>query len=491
MKKIIKLSLFCISIFTVLAACNPTVGTKVDPRSFVLNVDEFVTPTQTHFTVDGPIQVKKYGDKDQHEVQITFSQPVDEQGIKSGISFYKLTNATSATAMPVKTPLTVASIQTIAAQKKAIFTVDTKDVDHLYIFLKAASVQALTGQKLNQDKDIKMGEPDDDDYAHYEPLGSGTLTGNKDYEKATGTLNTTLSSVTPTFMPGTNADANLMKKVTISSTDFENLFLSTEVDDKCKAFAATLSQHMKIEQFDWKKNEWEAEKPLSFTWDKTTHRWTADITVTENRAIRTKLVKANDINITSGRCGYPLKYTLKENDATTITLPTQQSGYRSLSTSTIADAPKARISEQGVVTITLTYPTAGYPLFIDNAWKTVSSTHTDSSKKTLFSGFDGATVKKENFKCVNLWGELISIKSIAVVASDVENQPHANDQIIITFEDATMEASEVYISPEVKTASFEGSYDTNKAYTVPAMSFTDYMPSQGNALHGWKKLENH
>lgn len=495
MKKVIKLSLFLVSIFAVLAACKaPVVGTAVDERSFELNADDKGSGTE-HFTV-GAVTVTEYDAMyttlKQHLVSIQFSQPIDADGVKNGVSFYKLTDASDYDKMPGKQPLLVVGEVKIV-DRIAYFTVNTDTVKDLYMFIKADAVTSRTGQHLNEDKDDIDGEPGDDDYAIH-LINSGSLVGNVDFDKETIYRNKSLSGrFNPVFVPGdpVKEDAHITKKVIINSMPFENLCLLAEQTDQCNALSKSLSGYLKVEQFDWANNEWGPEQALTFTWDASTHQWEAPVSVAENRAIRFKWVNTDAFKVKTQKYGYELRWSLKNNDSTIETQGPMNSGYLSLSASTDADTTNLAVSPMsGEVEIQFT--PGSYDLWADSGWRTVTSANATPTKPSLFAGFDVATVTKDNFICLDGAGEPIAIKEVHVIQSDVGTYPYAQDVIKIYFENRDLTATEVYMSPAVKTASYQGSYLNASSvlvvYSVPAMSFANVLPAGNYQQKGWVKI---
>lgn len=485
------------------AGCKANIATPVNPDSFALNADEYVD-SDDPFKVELPITVNAYGeydaDKKFHLVTITFNEYVNEEGVKNGVKFYKLTDAANDYTMPAKADIEPTGLR--VAGKVAYFTVPTKDVDHLYIYVKASETKAINGVKLNQDGDEIWGEAGDDDVASHKQLVAAPLRGNENYDKKTDDNNVTFDLNTVfarNLIFGTDADANLRKKVEIPAGPFIGYLDANAYPDdaarrpKIDEATGILNKHLKLEQYDWMNNKWE-DKALNFSYDETNRKWVSGIEVEKNHRLRYKWVDKDKIKMELASYGYPIRASLKNNDETIETVNAVMSGFTSLEEGDIwPNLSKLTATPTlGQVKITLSAAGINFPFYIENNWPPVTEGNKDNTKKSLFAGFKPETVVKENFKCTRTVGGkevLIPISQISLVQSDVTEYPKAFDTIIIKFAE-NVTANNVYISPSVRSAEFEGSYNDGglKGKKIPELCFANIEPSDNPyAWKGWLK----
>lgn len=493
------------------AGCKANIATPVSEASFAANADEYQTAAADHFKVDS-ITEEKYGDKDEYRVKVVFTQAVKEDDIKNGVKFYKLANAAKAWEMPAMTEIESKDLK--VADKTAYFTISAKDI-HLYVYVKASETKAVNGMKLNQDGDEIWGEEGDDDYAYYNTLGAApALTGNVDHNKKVGGLNDTLNlnnlfvggMLNPKM--GTNAEEKFIKKLEIDAANFitnlENAALGAanisdpEKEAKAEEAKDILNKHLKLKQFNWKENKWD-DVPLNFSYDKAAKKWVTDITVEKQHKLALRWENRKDIEMKMKGYGYTLRAnTLKNNDPYPILsdyFADTDSGYLSTVEGDIFPnlAKLTAVKGAGKVEITLSAAGVNFPFYIGNNWVNVAEDNKDNTKQPLFKGFKPETVVEDNFKCTytNADGKvLIPIRKVTLVQTNVTNYPHAFDKIVIEFENATTMAEDVYISPEVRMAAFEGSYNDGglKGKKIPELCFANNNYS-GNPYewNGWLK----
>lgn len=518
MKTILKSGLLAAAAALALAGCNNAIGTEPAKDSFAYNADQYYEGTQAPFKVSD-ISVTKYSDMDKHRVTVTFSEPVTKAGIEHGVSLYKLENAANNLAMPKKTALSAEEVQVVG--KEAYFTISTKDVKHLYMYVTADKVQAANGAKLNMDGDDKWGEAGDDDVAYHQQLiaTAPALVGNKDYEHKLWTSmndysNATLSAAFTTveFKAGesTKADGMLVKTVEVSASSFKTFLDTSEQTNAAtlgqflNEFAGLLNTHLKVDQYNWEKGTWE---PVSVNFSTNTAKdaWVSAITVTPNRELRARLVDADKIKMSGFKnYGYTLKYSLKNNDPKIvgITPAAKDTGTVSLRDGDIwpASDVKKEMIVAGATSVTITFtPTAlgsGANVFTANKWVTVTANNAVSGKASLFAGFEPATVTKDNFKCfITKDGQKVPliIKDVTVLKGDITTYPHAFNKIVLTFDTKVDSSTQVYISPNVRTKTFKGSYTDGglKPYDVPSLCFAKYNTSDDpEELGGWREVTN-
>lgn len=495
------------------AGCKANIATPVSEASFAANADEYQAAPADHFkVVPASTAVEKYGDKDEYRVKIVFTQAVKEDDIKNGVKFYKLANAAKAWEMPAMTEIESKDLK--VADKTAYFTISAKDI-HLYVYVKASETKAVNGMKLNQDGDEIWGEEGDDDYAYYSALGAApALTGNVDHNKKVGGLNDTLS-LNGLFgggmlntKKGTNAESEFIKKLEIDAANFitilENAALGAanisdpEKEAKAEEAKDILNKHLKLKQFNWKENKWD-DVPLNFSYDKAAKKWVTDITVEKQHKLALRWENRKDIEMKMKGYGYTLRAnTLKNNDSYPILsdyFADDDSGYLSTVEGDIFPLLNKLTVTKGVGKVEITLSAAGvnFPFYIGNNWFFVTEDNKDNTKKSLFKGFKPETVVEDNFKCTytNADGKvLIPIRKVTLVQTDVDNYPWAFDKIVIEFENASTKAKDVYISPEVRMAAFEGSYPDGglKGKTIPELCFANNNYS-GNPYewNGWLK----
>ena len=442
----------------------------------------------------------------QYQVQVKFSYRPDEKTLH-GVTFRTLNKQTgtdAAYAVPtVKETLTPDKTEVVDGTVYFTFNRKSTDIVNLLVFVKADKVMAENGAKLDHDGDTAFGEADDDSYAEIINKNGDTL-GIENYFHELGVnsagQNKTwmINSVTfATNASSTGADKNMLKQVILTPATIDGV-----KDTDLKAFNSGLTTEINnrvtLEEYDWQNAKWvELSKP-TFSYSSITNNWTAAVSISAGRYARI-LFKGRDTAkaYTDKKLrDYSIKYTL-DNEVS----PIYQLGAHSTDYSKSSDVATwfwkgtdmVVTKETGLVRIkfnrstTTTFETYG------TAWNTVSIQNVLAGKKTLFKGFDRDTVTKENFKCYK-GKDLLTIKDIKLVKSDVENLPEALNEIVILFDDSAITEPDVYISFKVKTSAFTGKNETtNKAFEFPALSFADNMPpaemgtADVDALKGWRK----
>lgn len=502
--KTLKIGMFAAALLLVLAGCKNAIATPADPKSFAYDVDEYgATGTGYQFKVASVENPVKFGDADDYLVTIKFNKTVAKEGLQEGVTFSKLTNADKEWLMPKKTPLTAELLN--VAGKEAQFKLNLKDVKDLYVYITASKVKAKNGAHLNEDGDKIFGESGDDDYASYKVIGgTGITKGNVNYDKATGTTNTTLPTPTVSFVPGEKAEQKFLKKVTIADTGnaLANLFKDNgypnepnEKDEKFKTFASLLNTHLKIEQYDWTTGKWD-NISASFKVNSAGNGWEADIALKPYRYVRYRWEKLNELKMTSHKYGYDLRYYLMNAEKPIVVGTHETTGSLTFDSnyvlSTGASGVDKVLTNDGYAKITLAAPNYSNVVYNETSQLfdiSVSADNPDSTKKSLFKGFDMTTVKTENFKFFDSTGKSIKVKEIVHQSSIVGTYPLASDVLIFVFEDPTIKATNAYISPDVKMAAFTGRTSDGKSCNIPALSVITYEPTNDPiALKGWTKL---
>lgn len=537
MKTTLKIGMLAAVAALALAGCNNAIPTEPAADSFAYNADQYYKNVANEaFTVKSidstPYGVASTSDTRLHQIVVTFSHPVTAEAVKQGVNCYKLTNAANKYSMPAQAPATITDVRVDSMGTKAYLTVNTNDIDYLYVYVTASKMRAVNGALLNSDGDDVWGEAGDDDYAKYfsiPRLAAPVLLGNYNYAKETEKLNKTLSgeNVFASLAVGkgtvTSEFAYMGKTLTLSTSAFVNSFINypsgytadvAYTADVLNKFAnEVLNKYLKLEQYNWEKATWE-NVAVSFATNTTKDAWVSKIDVKPNRQLRARLIDADQIQLTGLRSfGYPIRVHLKHNGPKTVVLPSATSvlktGYLSLregdnwpadTNDEINDLKwtLASNSSNGNKTIEITLKSdslgSADNLFVNNKWVKLTATNKDTGKASFFAGFDPATVTKDNFKCfITKEGNSrpLVIKDITVVQSTVGNNPKAFDKIIISSEDDIDGTTAVYISHKVMTASFTGSYSdgTSKEYTVPKLRFVKTLTSDDpEELYGWRKI---
>lgn len=531
--KTLKIGMFAAALLLIFAGCkNAVTPTPYSESEFAKNADEYNNYSSSTMGYDfrvydsssSPITVEdNYLDNaDDYLVTITFTNKPDKSSLEKGVKFYELSDSegNKPYLMPKKAGLPSSLIE--VRDNNAYFKVTKKDLTYLYGFIDAKIVKAAKGVKLNQDEDQIYGEEHDDSYAFYKQVSGAAPIGNIDFDKKAADLDNyypysgmylnnifdfnVISAITPIKGDIAGANAFLTEKFEISSTAFHDDYLdSIDLTDKDKDAAygdmtEILNKHLKIEQYDWKKSEW-IDVPVTFTLNKTKTKWeTNKVSLEKNRAMRYKIVDADKISITfKNKYGYPIKANLSNTDPTVTTYSLSDSSYRS----SLAEGDTWKNTNNvivnkanGFVTISFTPRlTDEYSVFENSRWYyDVTVAKKSDSTKTLYKGFNKDTITKDSFKCIkNASGanpaKLIAIKSVTVRNSDMD-KPACLNEIYIEFEDKTAIADAVYISPDIRTLPFEGSYKGGaEVYNIPAMGFAKSIaPSDDfNTLGGWLK----
>lgn len=524
MKTTLKIGMLAAVAALALAGCNNVIPTEPAADSFAYNADQYyknATNGEGLFTVKSITStaygVAKTGDTRLHQIVVEFSHPVTAEAVKQGVNCYKLTNAANYYSMPAQAPASITDVRVDSMGTKAYLTVNTNDIDHLYVYVTASKMRAVNGALLNADGDDVWGEAGDDDYAKYfdiPRLAASVLVGNYNYAKETENLNKTLlgQNVFASLSIGTGSvtsdSAYMGKTLALDTSAFVSSFLDSPSEytaEVLNKFAnEVLNKYLKLEQYNWEKATWD-NVAVSFAANTAKDAWVSKIDVKPNRQLRARLIDADKIQLTGLRkFGYPIKAHLKHNGPKTVVLTAAlKTGYVSLQEGDnwpINDATNDLTwkfaADNKTIEITLKPDNLGLVnnVFTANKWVKVTAANKDAGKASFFAGFDTATVIKDNFKCFTDkdGNRPLVIKDVIAVQSTVGTYPKAFDKIIISFEDKLNGTTSVYISPKVMTASFAGSYidGTNKEYQVPRLRFAQTVSSDDpEELYGWRKIK--
>lgn len=544
MKTTIKLGMLTAAFLLAFASCSNIVK---DPVAATDDVAKSVVTehsvTGQKFTVD-KIEGYIYGDiatttNAQYQVKITFSYRPDEASVKDGVTFKTLKNKSPADpySMPdVKDTFKADAVQFVDNEVYFTFNKTVGDIKHLYVFVDAAKVKAVNDAKLNHDGDDIQGEVGDDSYAVLLNT-DGSLIGNTNYEQELSDGNDCNTKKNKTWALeaeiGTDptvsgAEKYMLKRVKLS---LANLSYSADYKDEdynamANSLTGHINNHVKIEEYDWKEGKWNP-VTASFSYVSGDHAWYASVSIPEGHYARAKFIDRDKAEKYTGKKlrGYDIKYTLANeiegaspeheishsSSWSKPSFPKEAAYFWTKNDVDVEITKPGRVSiEFKGVTKNKTFDNSSVEksgAYVTNGWHKVSFENklSGSGKRTLFEGFEESTVTAQkdgvytNFKCFQDGGALLAIKEIKVIKSDVDNFPKALNKIIILFEDSKALAKDVYISPDVKTKSFNGS-DLDASPTVgdflfPSMSFADPKPSDENsnpdknALYGWNKIK--
>lgn len=507
MKTTIKLGMLTAAFLLAFASCSNIVKDPVAANDNVAKsvIDQGLTngrEFKVTNVVGAPYGLIATTENAQYQVKITFSHRPDKKTM-NGITFRSLENATDATSMP-KTKQKYEPAKTEFADNDVYFTFNFKpsDVTDFYVFIDAKTVKAENGAGLNHDGDCKWGEGGvggDDSYAWilFPKTGSTGVTGNVNYDQETGTPTNKVWSWGGAFQlkGGTGADAYKITKAVVTVVSNAALADSSTVNG---FFDPLIKKHVKVQHYDWKNGKW-VDVSAVFT-RKLFDVWEADISIPDGHYARFKfvdLVELKDKSYRTKLYGYPIKFKLEECANFDGVVVTNSSVYSSVPLATDTSFwPASNLTatkSAGKVSLKFNNTTlpavnaAGNNVYFNNAWHTVSANNKLSgSQKTLFKGFDESTVKAKNFKCYNAAGKLMPIKSVTAIKSDVGNYPEALNEIVILLEHSSEAPASVYMSPDVKTSSFEGSDDSApvKGYNIPALSFAENKPYATSGVAG-------
>ena len=529
MKTTLKIGMLAAVAALALAGCNNAIKpTEPAADSFAYNADQYYRGES-----DAPFTVKKIEKNDHgptktgevryHQIVVEFSHPVTKEAVKQGVKCYKLTNADNNYSMPRKTSVNIDDVRVDSMGTKAYLTVNTNDIDYLYVYVTASQMRAVNGALLNADKDDVWGEKDDDDYAAFfnVPRASATpLLGFVNHAKETlvsgdDGLNRELwtesaaKNVFASLSVGTGTSDFLYmgKTLVLDASIFKGRFLDypSEQDVLDRFAREVLNKHLKLEQYDWKKATWE-NVDVNFAINSAKDAWVSKIDVKPNRKLRAKLINVDQMQLTGlKKFGYPIKGHFRHNGPKTVVLPSDlDTGYVSLqegdnwpTNDATNDLTWKFASNMKTIEISLKSVNLGLKdnVFTGNKWVKVAADNKDSSKKSFFAGFDPTTVTKDSFKCfIDKDGKRqLVIKDVTVVQSEVANYPKAFDKIIISSEDTLTGTELVYISPDVMTGSFDGSYldgSTRKESKVPRLRFAQIAPSKDpEERYGWRLIK--
>lgn len=525
MKTTLKIGMLAAVAALALAGCNNAIKpTEPAADSFAYNADQYYRGTADEaFTVKSIKKndhgSTKAGEVRYHQIVVDFSHPVTKEAVKQGVKCYKLTNADNIYSMPRKAPVNIDDVRVDSMGTKAYLTVNTNDIDYLYVYVTASQMRAVNGALLNADKDDVWGEKDDDDYAAFFNVSRASATaliGFVNHAKETEDLNRHLwykedaaknvfASLTVGHGPATSDSKYMGKTLELDASIFKDRFLGglTEKAELDK-FANEVLKYLKLEQYDWKKATWE-NVAVSFAINSTNDKWVSNIDVKPNRQLRARLIDADKIQLTLKRFGYPIKTHFQHNGPTIVVLKEAlNTGYVPLREGDnwpIDDAQNdltwKLASNEKTIEITLKPDRLKSKdnLFVGNKWVQLTYDNKDSTKASFFAGFDPDTVTKDNFKCfIDKDGKRqLVIKDVTVVQSDVGNYPKAFDKIIISSEDELTGTKLVYIDDKVMTKSFIGSYldgGTRKEHMVPRLCFAKTMTSKDpEERYGWRKIK--
>lgn len=522
MKTTIKLGMLTAAFLLAFASCSNIVKDPVAATDDVAKsvIDDGLTNGR-NFKIINDTDVKgyKYGDiKDaknaQYQVQITFSHRPDANTL-NGVTFRSLQNADNSWSMP-KTKQTYTPAKTEVVNNVVYFTFDFNpaDVTDFYVFIDANTVKAENGAMLNHDSDCKWGEGGvggDDSYAWILHPKSGStslstegVTGNANYDQELGTTTNKIWTWGGAFSlkGGNGADKYKIAKATVTMTG------ESSIDDAGTVnglLGPLVQKHVKVQHYNWKKGEWE-DVTATFTLN-AMGTYEADISIPDGHYARFKFIDQDELKGKSYKTklrGYSIRFaTLGECYKINSIVTAVSSVYSNQGVLATDSAFYSFNATPSAGKVSIKFSSATLPannVYIGNAWHTVSVdnatkiTQSGINKKTLFKGFDVSTVKPENFKCYDDKDKLMPIKSVTAVKSNVAELPEAFNEIVILLEDSKKAPSKVYISPEVKTSSFQGSDDSSpaKAYdSIPVLSFADNSPNYTSPEEkglGWRKL---
>lgn len=522
MKTTIKLGMLTAAFLLAFASCSNIVKDPVAATDDVAKsvIDDGLTNGR-NFKIINDTDVKgyKYGDiKDaknaQYQVQITFSHRPDANTL-NGVTFRSLQNADNSWSMP-KTKQTYTPAKTEVVNNVVYFTFDFNpaDVTDFYVFIDANTVKAENGAMLNHDSDCKWGEGGvggDDSYAWILHPKSGStslstegVTGNANYDQELGTTTNKIWTWGGAFLlkGGNGADKYKIAKATVTMTG------ESSIDDAGTVnglLGPLVQKHVKVQHYNWKKGEWE-DVTATFTL-KAMGTYEADISIPDGHYARFKFIDQDELKGKSYKTklrGYSIRFaTLGECYKINSIVTAVSNVYSNQGVLATDSAFYSFNATPSAGKVSIKFSSATLPannVYIGNAWHTVSVdnatkiTQSDINKKTLFKGFDVSTVKPENFKCYDDKDKLMPIKSVTAVKSNVAELPEAFNEIVILLEDSKKAPSKVYISPEVKTSSFQGSDNSSpaKAYdSIPVLSFADNSPNYTSPEEkglGWRKL---
>ena len=521
MKTTIKLGMLTAAFLLAFASCSNIVKDPVAATDDVAKsvIDDGLTNGRK-FKVEN-VTGAKYGDiKDaknaQYQVKITFSHRPDANTLgKPGVTFRSLQNADNSWSMP-KTKQTYEPAKTEVVNNDVYFTFDFNpaDVTDFYVFIDANTVKAENGAMLNHDGDCKWGEGGvggDDSYAWLLHPKSGStspsvegVTGNANYDQELGTDTNKIWTWSGAFSlkGGNGADKYKIAKATVTMTG------ESSIDDAGTVnglLGPLVQKHVKVEHYNWKKGEWE-NVTATFTL-KAMRTYEADISIPDGHYARFKFIDQDELKDKSYKTkyrGYPIRFaTLGECYKINSIVTAVSSVYSNQGVLATDSAFYSFNATPSAGKVSIKFSSANLPansVYINNAWHTVSTNNATKitkpgiEKKTLFKGFDVSTVKPENFKCYDSNDKLMPIKSVTAVKSNVAELPNAFNEIVILLEDSKTAPSKVYISPEVKTSSFQGSDDSSpdKPYdSIPVLSFADNSPNYTSPEEkglGWRKL---
>lgn len=527
MKTTIKLGMLTAAFLLAFASCSnivkdPVVATDDVAKSVI---DDGLTNGRGFKVTD--VKGYKYGDianseNEQYQVQITFSHRPDEatlNGVPKGVTFRSLQNADNSWSMP-KTKKDYEPVETKVVNNVAYFTFNLKssDVTDFYVFIDANTVKAENGASLNHDGDCKWGEGGiggDDSYAWILHPNTGstalvaTVTGNVNYDQEVGTATNLVWTWGGAFsMKGGNGeDKYKIAKATVTMTG------ESSIDDAGTVnglLGPLVQKHVKVEHYNWKTGEWE-NVTATFTL-KAMGSYEADISIPDGHYARFKFIDQDELKGKSYKTkyrGYSIRFrTLDEcykinSIETAVSSKYSNEGVLATNSAFYSLNATKTLGKVSIAFNSATLPnTTNAPVisadnvYMSNAWKTVSTDNKLSGKKTVFTGFNTATVngKLENFKCYDSNDKLMPIKSVTAVKSKVAELPVAFNEIVILLEDSKTAPSKVYISPNVETLGFEGIISGSspvQTYNIPALSFADNSPAYNSPEEkglGWRKL---
>lgn len=539
MKTTLKIGLFTAAFLLALASCsnvvNPTaVKDSVDTKAVV--IENQYSGSTNAFKVKSIKAYKQGGDSAYKTVQVAveFTHKIKKENLNDGVTFATLENASATYTMPKQNKVSpVGEVRIADTTAYYTLSVDWTAVTDLYVHVDATKVQAANGAWLNQDEDIKWAEKNDDDYATVFFLKNTTtgVTGNLAHRKnldtnvtaagmTTGDFSARLDkknetiSLTVGFASGLLDKQDKIVAATVSATALMALCEESEKATVRTTVAGLLNKHVTIEAYDWKEHKWTViTSTPAFAYNDTTVQWTAAISVPKNNPVRARIEKVNEVELSSLlHYGYPLKLDLDNNKhtiATTAVLPAREvtgAGDMWPTKAPWDDDLKFDPSTPGKVEITLKPNTSFFKAYLDGSWETISfdnkdknSTTAGALKKSLFKGFKPETVinQKDNFKCFDIQGHKLAIRSVELVKGDVTNYPDALNKIVIRLEadnsSAFVQAAKVYISPKVETLEFKGSYlkgGNLVEATIKALCFANVNDSADpEAWDGWRPIK--
>ena len=395
-------------------------------------------------------------------ITLRFSLSVDSTSVAEGITVGKLESAADDTTPYKVTALTPKSI--MVEGTKVSIRLDVTGIARIEVFLKAAHLRALNGQKLDTDEDYLQGESPDDDVYVYDTVDGAApaLTGCERNPQM--------------LLEYAGWETGFTRSADAEGTDGYTLtLLNMSTED----FKAVLDANLEIQSYSPSSKTWKTVAKTSSTYDTANqvYKCTFAPQTTPDTSLRAYVTNAQNVVTTQPVQGFTRKLTLNGREkgflltqsvarmkepAKTI-VPSHQ-GF-SLLSSTVSKRTYAigRTCEYTLQNFRVQFNSADF----------ISANYGSDPALYTYNGIDPATFTNENVKIALRFGDGMEYEEYALPFSSVSFEGsdticvRVNKAVYLSNDNYNSAKIRMYVGPGLKT--LPGTSDTNQE--VPAYSF--------------------